>query len=351
MEKQIELEQFGECPICGSTEVRFLFTNIDKAYDLPGKFGLNECMRCQVVYLSPRPTPSMLAGYYPDNYPQHQSWQIDIKPKHIDTIRNLLRNTVLYEIYNYKYYEKFPRIHNKIIAKILSYSLFPLWNRARYDLPSFIFSNYKVGVRALDIGCGTGHFMLILKRLGYETYGIELSKKATKIGKEQFGLDIRNGTLLDHKFPDNYFYLITMNHVLEHLHNPIEVLLEAKRILHPNGWIIIRTPNINSLGYKTFMEDWGPLETPRHLFLYSKNSLNTLTAITGLKMMKFHTLTWKACLYWSLSYKLKKLNKHNIQGHYFLLQKAKINALNLYEKFLITFGKDVGEEICSVLIK
>jgi ubiquinone/menaquinone biosynthesis C-methylase UbiE len=197
--------------------------------------------------------------------------------------------------------------------------------------------------------------LLTLKRLGFDTYGVEPSEKAASMGREKFGLDIKTGTLLDHKFPDNYFHYITMNDVLEHLHNPIEVLSEAKRILHPDGMIMIRTPNMDSYGYQRFGKNWGPLETPRHLILYSRQSISGLADKIGLKLKRFSNIHGKYYFYWSLEYEIRSKNNNNkdfgTTGQYTIPQKLYIKALDLYERLLILSGKDAGEELQAILTK
>ena len=350
-----ETEELKACPVCGAAKNHFLFKNTDRMHGIPGEFGLNQCLNCSLFYLSPRPTAQVLDIYYPKDYPSHQITDSRSNKKYIHRLRDLIRNTILYEIYHYKNYEKKLRLHPIILARIVSYLLFPLWNGARFGIPHALFPLYVQNGKALDIGCGTGHFVLTLEKLGYEAYGIEPSEYAARIGKENFGLNIKTGTLLDHKFPDNYFHLITMNHVLEHLYNPVETLKEIKRILHPGGIVLIRTPNMDSYGYKKFKNNWGPLETPRHLMLYSSKSLSTLAEITGLRVKSHLTLTANPSLFWSLEYQVRQRNGTDTSfgrtGIITSSQKLYINLLGLYEKYLVLLGKPYGEELQAVLVK
>jgi 2-polyprenyl-3-methyl-5-hydroxy-6-metoxy-1,4-benzoquinol methylase len=354
MNNQIEYEILSACPVCGSKEKKFLFTNTDRMHGIPGEFGLNQCKDCKAFYLSPRPTLKALPQYYPDDYPPHQGNILE-PSGFLRNIRELLRNTILYEQYHYENFEHKPRIKPNVAGKLLAYLSFFFWDRARYGISATVFPPYVKDGKVLDIGCGPGYFLLILKKLGFETYGIEPSEKAASFGREKLRLDIKTGTLLDHKFPDNYFHFITMNHVLEHLHNPVEVLSEAKRILHPDGMIMIRTPNMDSYGYQRFGKNWGPLETPRHLILYSKQSIAGLADKTGLILKRFSTTHARSLLYWSLEYEMRSKNNNNkdfgLTGQYTIFQKLYINALDLYERLLILSGNDAGEELQAVLVK
>lgn len=222
-------------------------------------------------------------------------------------------------------------------------------------MPRINFPQYVPEGKALDIGCGIGNYLRILREFGWEVYGIEPSEKAAKTGREKFGLNVRSGTLLDHRFPDDYFHFISMNHVLEHLYNPVEVLTEAKRILNPDGMILIRTPNMDSFGYKRFGKNWGPLETPRHLIIYQQQSNAVLADKTGLRLKAFSTTHARNLLYWSLEYEMQSKNNNNkdfgTTEQYTVPQKFYINALDLYERILILSGKHAGEELQSVLTK
>ena len=352
---QIETEELDACPLCGAKDKKFLFTNIDRMHGIPGEFGLNQCLNCSVFYLSPRPTLKSLPQYYPNEYPPHQFSEANTSASGLRNSRELLRNTILYEVYHLKNYASKQRIKPAFIAKPITYLMFLFWKRARYDLPKINFPDYISTGKVLDIGCGTGNYLRILREFGWDVYGIEPFERVAEIGRKQFGLNIKTGTLLDHNFPDNYFHFISMNHVLEHLHNPVEVLSEAKRILHPDGMISIRTPNMNCFGYKRFGKNWLYIDTPRHLIIYSKQSITQLANQTKLIIKAFSTAYSISGLYSSLTYKIRDKNRNNkdfgTTGEYTFSQKLYINTLDLHERMLILLGKDAGEELQVVLVK
>ena len=352
----VETEELDACPVCGTKKIKFLFKNSDRMHGIPGEFGLNQCLECSVFYLSPRPTLDTLSRYYPDDYHPHQlNEQAYTDSEPLRRSRNILRNTILYEVYNLRNYETKPRLKTSFITKPIAYLMFPLWKRSYYDLPKINFPKYVSGGKALDIGCGTGNYLNILREFGWDVYGIEPSEKAADVGRNKFGLNIKTGTLLEHNFPDNYFHFISMNHVLEHLNNPVELLSEAKRILHPDGVIAIRTPNMNSFGYKRFGKNWLPVDTPRHLIIYSKQSITKLANQTELIAKALSTTTSNLIAYGSLEYEIRNKNNNykdfGITRKYTFSQKLYINALDMYERMLIFLGKDAGEELQAVLVK
>jgi hypothetical protein len=101
MNIQIEYETLDACPVCGAKEKEFLFTNTDRMHGIPGEFGLNQCKDFKAFYLSPIPSLKSLSLYYPDDYPQHQLNTLE-PSGFLRNIRELLRNTILYERYHYK---------------------------------------------------------------------------------------------------------------------------------------------------------------------------------------------------------------------------------------------------------
>lgn len=122
-----QTETLDACPVCGAKEKQFLFTNTDRLHGIPGEFGLNRCLSCSVFYLSPRPTLETISRYYPTDYGPHQAHEQTVaQSEAMRGSRNILRNTILYEIDHYKNYENKPRIKSAIIAKTIAYLSFPL---------------------------------------------------------------------------------------------------------------------------------------------------------------------------------------------------------------------------------
>ena len=99
----------------------------------------------------------------------------------------------------------------------------------------------------LDIGCGNGWFIYMMRDKGWDVKGVEPSKAGAEAGRRIANLDIHHGDLLSGNYPSEYFDYIRSNHSFEHIPNPNEVLQEIHRILKPNGKAFIGVPNINSL--------------------------------------------------------------------------------------------------------
>lgn len=128
--------------------------------------------------------------------------------------------------------------------------------------------------RLLDIGAGTGDFLVVAKNEGWQTIGIEPSLKAKSIALKKgvnFADDLSN--LESHSFD-----VITMWHVLEHVPNLEEHILELKRLLKPNGTIIIAVPNFKSFDANYYGRFWAAYDVPRHIWHFSKTAIQKLFA-------------------------------------------------------------------------
>ena len=146
--------------------------------------------------------------------------------------------------------------------------------------------------RLLDIGCSNGSFVSAAQDLGWEAYGIELEKDSFEIAKRH-GLKVYNKDLFQQGFPDNYFSIITLWQVIEHLSDPIIMLNEINRILKPNGLLVVSTPNIQSIGWKLLNENWRAVEPQVHINLFSCLGLKTITEQNGFKTKLIETLDIK----------------------------------------------------------
>ncbi|MBW8003601.1 MAG: class I SAM-dependent methyltransferase [Planctomycetes bacterium] len=140
--------------------------------------------------------------------------------------------------------------------------------------------------RVLDLGCAMGFFLKVMKERNYEVYGVEVSKYAAGYAKNSLNLNVHEGDLQSADFHDEFFDIITMWDVLEHLSNPQETLIEIKRILTGNGVLIIETLNIGSLTARILKKNWPLYFPPYHLFYFSLKALKNVLAETGFSVIK-----------------------------------------------------------------
>jgi 2-polyprenyl-3-methyl-5-hydroxy-6-metoxy-1,4-benzoquinol methylase len=123
--------------------------------------------------------------------------------------------------------------------------------------------------RLLDIGCATGFLIDEAIRYGWNVYGVDLSYWAIDYAKERLGLlNVTQGTLNEVRYPDNFFDVVIMKDVIEHLPDPKSELTEIYKIIKPGGIICVNTPNIASLTSKILKARWWGVNQA-HLYYFT----------------------------------------------------------------------------------
>lgn len=136
------------------------------------------------------------------------------------------------------------------------------------------------GARVLDVGCGNGEFLLRMRAAGWEVQGLEVDP-ASRAWAESSGIPVHPGQLTADTFPAASFEAITMNHVIEHLHHPRELLVTCYLLLKPGGILWIAAPNGGAAGLERFGRDWAPLDPPRHTVHFTYDALRRALVEAG----------------------------------------------------------------------
>lgn len=153
----------------------------------------------------------------------------------------------------------------------------------------FIESRARTGQgRLLDVGCGYGFFLKEMKSRDWRVEGIEVSELGRQYAQEKWGIRVYSKPLEDLTLPDNYFDVITLLYVIEHISDPLGLLTEVKRILKPDGLILLRWPHTTPI-----VRILGPLarkldlyHTPYHLYDFSPRTINRALLRSGFKDVK-----------------------------------------------------------------
>jgi 2-polyprenyl-3-methyl-5-hydroxy-6-metoxy-1,4-benzoquinol methylase len=140
----------------------------------------------------------------------------------------------------------------------------------------------------LDVGCGSGFDLLTMRDRGWRVAGVEMNPQAVERARAQ-GLDIRQGTLADARFPDGSFDVVTLFHVLEHVPDVLSLVQEIRRILRPGGLMLAQVPNFDGANARLFKAHWYELDVPRHVNFFSSTTLKDLAAKAGLDVV---SLRW-----------------------------------------------------------
>ncbi len=232
------------CPICGSTDYRHFLTRKDYYLFLPGDFRLVQCTACGLVYLNPRPSADSLDEIYPQEY---GPYTIGVREE--SWLQRRMRTYGLYK-------------RGKAIQR------------------------YKKSGRLLDVGCATGDFLFEMQQfLGWELCGVEPSQAASEYARKKLQLSIQKASVEEAIYPDDYFDVITMWNVIEHVPDPTAVLLKIRKWLKPDGILIFNTPNLDSLDARLLGPYWAGFELPRHFLIFSRQTLKTLLTRAGFKMI------------------------------------------------------------------
>jgi len=234
-----------DCPLCGDKYKEDLYTNLtDVESGISGVYTISRCRRCDLVYLSQRPSQKSLPNLYPQDYHARVENREAVLPR------------ILYE---QKYGFEFRRIQ-KILRRI----------------PKSL----------IDIGCGSGGMLLQMKRHWGDRCrlaGVELAQPNTvDLGKD--GIDLYLGKIED-IYPPNQFEVATMYHVLEHVYDPIEVLKTTKKWLNDDGVMIGEVPDFNSPWRRVFSQYWGGMQIPRHMTFFTHTSLELVLDKAGFKLL------------------------------------------------------------------
>jgi len=140
----------------------------------------------------------------------------------------------------------------------------------------------RVG-RLLDYGCGTGHFLAQAKSSGWQVTGLEPNPGARQDAATRVGQPILETSELA-TLPPASFDIVTLWHVLEHVHTLHETLTQLVAALKPGGRLLIAVPNPDSLDAQHYRQDWAAYDVPRHLYHFVPATMRRLLAGHGLRI-------------------------------------------------------------------
>ena len=244
-----------DCPLCPSTGTRLL-------YQGPG-FAMVRCRGCGLVRQSPRvPVAAQIDAYR------------TVEPEPGMLIRRRMPDDSLapWQAQPQAGYEDSVRAAD---ARRLRHGGKGLW---------------------IDVGASTGACLVAARDAGWKVAGVEPGERQARTCREVHGLDVRAGFLVDARFEDASAEVVSYRQVFEHVHDPLAELAEARRILSPDGLLLVEVPNFASPRYtvarartalRLCRPFWERVNVPEHVFYYSPRTLDALLAQAG-----FTTLWW-----------------------------------------------------------
>ena len=230
------------CPMCASTRLSlFLMDLKDILYGKDeGVYNLWLCNECGIIFTFPIPS-DLISIYPPDEYYSFQVKKGGLKSK----VKKYIKNPI--------------KLANAIMVKII------------VNIEQLFFHRSEIVIKGgnlLDVGCGYGEFLMRMKKKGMNVYGVDPALRELSYSKK-CDIDIRNTTLDNACFSDNFFDVVTLNHSLEHIQDPINTVKEIAKITKPGGFIIVQLPNWNCIMQKIFKGKWIHWDIPRHLFHFN----------------------------------------------------------------------------------
>jgi 2-polyprenyl-3-methyl-5-hydroxy-6-metoxy-1,4-benzoquinol methylase len=226
------------CPLCGSPRHRICLRC--------DGFSFVRCASCHVVFQNPRPVFDDVRKRYAGEYFE-------------------------YELSNESNFFRLMRLGLQDIG----------FSELTASLP---------GPRSfLDIGCATGMLVESMKADGWEASGVDVCKESAEYGMARRGIRISIGTLEEACFPAESFSVVHFSHLIEHVPDPRAFLHEVRRILKPQGFAVITTPNISGFQARLFGPAWRSAIAD-HLTLFSRITLSHLLTECGFDIRQ--SVTW-----------------------------------------------------------
>ncbi|NQT00205.1 MAG: class I SAM-dependent methyltransferase [Candidatus Omnitrophica bacterium] len=233
----------SRCSLCEKVKAKFLFTKEEA--------DIYRCANCGLVYHSPQREPEQEIEVYRQAALAKESASEFIKTREL----------------------------------LLKYLLTQL-NQQFSDKPKG---------KLLDIGCQFGYFLELAGKDGWQTFGLDVSLKATNFARERLGLDVFTGTVKQANFPDEHFDVVTIWEVLNQMPQPLQELQQAQKVLKPDGVIIFRLQNadfhlIAHYLYQCFKVVFKFLRIPDiskfHIYEFSPRSIKAALQRVGFKEIK-----------------------------------------------------------------
>ncbi|MFN8489837.1 MAG: class I SAM-dependent methyltransferase [Caldilineaceae bacterium] len=244
------------CPVCGNKQW--------ESYLNLGKYGVVKCRTCGLGQTYPFPS-------------DHQQSEVNL---------NVYSLEKRLQAYNIRFNELLKRYQKQLIEI------------EKYRTPAT--------KNLLDIGCSLGFFLVAARKMGFATYGVELSKETADYARTQQNLEIFCGTLEQANYSEGQFDVITLWDVLEHVPDLHNLLTEIHRILCNKGLLVIQSPNMDSLMAEIGREYWNWWLLPDHLYHFTPDTLESLLRNHGFIISA--TYTWEPSLDFLMNWFISKLH-------------------------------------------
>lgn len=239
------LETLKNCPVCQASSFSN-YLNVEDYTVSHKEFTIQQCNSCYFLFTNPRPPEEEIGAYYQsEEYISHHDESKTLMSKAYKSVRD------------YTISGKVKMINELIPTK----------------------------GTLLDVGCGTGNFIQACRENGWKICGTEPDPGARTVASNRVGETIFD-SINDSVLSGKTFDIISMWHVLEHVHQLNETVDWLEKHLKPNGKIIIAVPNPQSYDALNYGRFWAAYDVPRHLYHFTKASMKKLMVYHNLSVVK-----------------------------------------------------------------
>lgn len=281
------LERLERCPVCDGADRELLYDALtDHVFGTaPGKWDVHRCVACRSAYLDPRPTAETIGLAYRDYFTHTQ---LALPPITLGGVRRALSNGYL----NARYATRFD------LAWPMGRFVLPFFpaRRSRVDREVRHLLRPQEGATVLDVGCGDGRFVRRMKAAGWRAVGVDPDPRAVQECRRH-GIAAVQGTMASLDAAPGTFDAVTLSHVIEHTHDPRAELGRARELLKPEGVLWLATPNLSARGHSHFGASWLGLDPPRHLVVFTRESLIRMVVDAGFRIVDQPAPAWSEVIY------------------------------------------------------
>jgi len=233
-----------KCPICES-EKSSVFLHSRDYFLTKEDFEIKTCGGCGFLFTSPMPADAKLGAYY----------ESEEYISHSNAGKGFIN--ILYQA-----------VRNYTLGKKVT--LIQKWVHSG---------------KVLDIGCGTGEFLNVMSKKGFDVIGVEPNINAANFAIENYHLSVYKENKLSELVPQS-FDVITMWHVLEHVSDLAKRIEQIKKLLKPDGILIVAVPNPESFDARYYKKYWAAFDLPRHLYHFKKSDISKLFKKVEMEIVK-----------------------------------------------------------------
>jgi 2-polyprenyl-3-methyl-5-hydroxy-6-metoxy-1,4-benzoquinol methylase len=269
-----ETIHYNNCPVCGSDKITFALKAKDETVSKQF-FEVWQCNDCTLRFTQDVPDEKNIGDYYKSaEYISHSNTSQGLVNKLYHTVRSFTLQS-----------------KKKLVEK----------------------SAGTTAGNLLDIGAGTGAFASTMKKSGWNVTGLEPDETARLNAKKDFSVELFPTENL-FQLKQSSYNVITLWHVLEHVHQLHQYLDTFFSLLIDSGTLIIAVPNYTSYDAKTYAANWAAYDVPRHLYHFSPTSMRTLLAKHNFKLSEQKPMWFDSFYVSLLSEKYKTGKTHMIDA-------------------------------------